>query len=142
MKIEQIEELWSEDCVISVNISNEAIKIPQLHSKYYNIYSKEKILLHKYKTDYKKLKLEKYEFLINPTEEKVKLGWKIPAQGKILKSEVSTYLEADSDLINMELRIGIQEEKVAYLKSIIDSINTRNFILRNILEDRKFMSGG
>jgi len=143
MKIEQIEQLWSEDSVISsIDLSKETIKIPQLHVKYYSIFSREKILLARMRSEYKRTRLEKYEFLINPTEDKIKQGWKIPAQGKLLKNETNQYLEGDNDLIEMELKIGIQEEKVAFLKSIIDSINTRNFLIRNILEDRKFMHGG
>jgi len=143
MKIEQIEQLWSDDSTINTtDLTKETIKIPQLHAKYYAIYVKQRLLLVKLKAAYKQLKLEKYEFLINPTEEKVKAGWKIPAQGKLLKNEVAQYLEGDQQLIEMELKIGIQEEKVGYLKSIIDSINTRNFLIKNILDDRKFMNGG
>lgn len=143
MKLEQIEEMWSEDCIINtVNLTEETIKIPKLHSKYYSILLKERMILSKYKADYKRLKLEKYEFLINPTEDKIKLGWKLPAQGKLLKNEVNQYLEADDLLIEHELKLGFQEEKVAYLKSIIDSINVRNFLIKNILEDRRFMNGG
>lgn len=143
MKLEQIEEMWSEDCIINtVNLTEETIKIPKLHSKYYSILLKERMILSKYKADYKRLKLEKYEFLINPTEDKIKLGWKLPAQGKLLKNEVNQYLEADDLLIEHELKLGFQEEKVAYLKSIIDSINVRNFLIKNILDDRRFMNGG
>jgi len=143
MKLELIEEQWSKDCIISsINLTEETIKIPQLHSKYYSILLKERLVLSKYKASYKILKLEKYEFLINPTEDKIKQGWKIPVQGKLLKNEVNQYLEADDQLIEQELKIGFQEEKVAYLKSIVDSINVRNFLIKNILEDRKFMSGG
>lgn len=143
MKLEQIEEMWSIDCNIdSIHLTDETIKIPKLHSKYYSILVKERLILSKYKASYKQLKLEKYEFFINPTEEKIKQGWKLPAQGKLLKNEVNQYLEADDDLIEQELKIGFQEEKVAFLKSIIDSINVRNFLIKNIIEDRKFMNGG
>ena len=73
MKLEQIEEMWEKDCQIDMtNLSSEARNIPQLHAKYYKIYIREKMLLRKQHADYKKLKLQKYEFLINPTEEDVK----------------------------------------------------------------------
>jgi hypothetical protein len=143
MQLEELEELWKTDSIISeYDLTKEALKIPQLHSKYYKLYIREKILLLKYKADYKKLKMEKYEFLTNPTEEGFDKGWKLPPQGKILKTELSTFLDGDSDLINTELKLGVQEEKVFFLKSIIDTINTRNFIIKNMIEDRKFMNGG
>lgn len=143
MKIEEIESLWSEDSIITdMDLSREASKIPQLHAKYYQIYIREKMILLKYRNEYKKLKLEKHEFLINPTEDKFNDGWKLPAQGKILKNEIHTYLDGDDLILQQELKIGIQEEKVTFLKSIIDSINTRNFIIKNMIEDRRFMAGG
>jgi hypothetical protein len=143
VKIEEIESLWSEDSIITdIDLSREASKIPQLHAKYYQIYIREKMILLKYRNEYKKLKLEKHEFLINPTEDKFNDGWKLPAQGKILKNEIHTYLDGDDLLLQQELKIGIQEEKVTFLKSIIDSINTRNFIIKNMIEDRRFMAGG
>lgn len=143
MKIEEIESLWSEDSIITdIDLSREASKIPQLHAKYYQIYIREKMILLKYRNEYKKLKLEKHEFLINPTEDKFNDGWKLPAQGKILKNEIHTYLDGDDLVLQQELKIGIQEEKVTFLKSIIDSINTRNFIIKNMIEDRRFMAGG
>jgi hypothetical protein len=143
VKIEEIESLWSEDSIITdIDLSREASKIPQLHAKYYQIYIREKMILLKYRNEYKKLKLEKHEFLINPTEDKFNDGWKLPAQGKILKNEIHTYLDGDDLILQQELKIGIQEEKVTFLKSIIDSINTRNFIIKNMIEDRRFMAGG
>jgi len=143
VKIEEIESLWSEDSIITdIDLSREASKIPQLHAKYYKIYIREKMILLKYRNEYKKLKLEKHEFLINPTEDKFNDGWKLPAQGKILKNEIHTYLDGDDLILQQELKIGIQEEKVTFLKSIIDSINTRNFIIKNMIEDRRFMAGG
>jgi Recombination, repair and ssDNA binding protein UvsY len=142
MKLEEIEEIWSNDCVIDeTKLSYEAGSIPRLHAKYYKIYVREKMLLHKHKMDYKNLKFEKYEFLINPTEEKMNEGWKIPASGKILKNEVNNYLEGDGLLLSLELKINIQEEKVSFLKSILDSIHTRNFIISNMIKDRSFMAG-
>ena len=143
MKIEEIEENWVIDSKIDdTNLSASGAKIGILHAKYSSIYWREKLLLIKFKAEYKELKLEKYEFLTNPTEEKFKLGWELPSKGRILKQEVQTYLDGDKDLIKFELKIGVQEEKVAYVKSILDSLNGRNYIISNIIADRKFMSGG
>lgn len=143
MKLEMIQDFWAEDCKIdTTDLTKESIKIPQLHEKYYKIYISEKIILRKYQAIYKTLKLQKYEFFINPTEEKVKEGWKVPDQGKLLKNETSMYLECDTDLVETELKIGIQIEKVDFLKSILDSIHSRGYLLKNILEDRRFMNGG
>ena len=41
MKLEDIYELWGEDSKIDQeHLGDEAIKVPQLHHKYYNIWYK------------------------------------------------------------------------------------------------------
>lgn len=143
MKLDDIEQLWGKDCQIDANITSASANVPVLHHKYYRIYVAEKLHLHKLLSDYKQLKLDKYDFLINPTREAIeKYGWTVPPRGKILRPEISTYLEGDKDLLAAELRIALQQEKVDYVKSILDNISKRTFLLRNILEDRKFQAGG
>lgn len=144
MLLEEIQEQWNKDCKIDqTDVASSAAKIPELHQKYYKIYSQERLLLKKYETDYKKLRLEKYEFYTQgPTKETHSKGWESPPIGKILKSEVNTYLDADDDVIKMLLKMSLQEEKVKFLESIIqNNINNRSFILKNIIDWRKFISG-
>jgi hypothetical protein len=144
MLLEEIQNNWFQDCrVDQTDLGNAAAKIPELHQKYYKIYSQERLLLKKYETDYKKLRLEKFEFYTQgPTKETHEKGWELPPVGKILKSEVNTYLDADDDIVNMLLKMALQEEKVKFLESIIqNSINNRSFIIKNILDWRKFING-
>lgn len=135
--------MWEEDSKIdSTDLGGESLRIPSLHAKYCRLYSLEKVVLTKLKGTYKSLRLEKYEFLINPTKEKVDLGWIIPPQGKLIKSEVGQYLESDTDLINLELQLSVQQEKVDMLKSILDTLKTRGLLIKNALDDRRFLAGG
>ena len=63
MKIEDIFELWQTDTNIDrTELGDEALKIPKLHHKYFQIYTTEKMLLRKYESELKQLKLDKYEF--------------------------------------------------------------------------------
>ena len=40
MTLEEIQNLWENDCAIDPdNLHLESIKIPSLHSKYFNIYN-------------------------------------------------------------------------------------------------------
>ena len=51
MKIEDIMEMWGEDSHIDdKDFDNESLKIPNLHQKYLDIYSKEKRKLSDLKT--------------------------------------------------------------------------------------------
>lgn len=143
MKIETIFEMWNEDSKIDkTNLSEESIKTPSLHNKYIQILFHEKAVLKKYESEYKVLRLQKYEFYTQGhTQETKDMGWQLPSIGKILKNDVNQYLEADSDLIKLNLKIGIQHEKVSVLESIIDSLNKRTFVIKNSIEFQKFQLG-
>jgi len=143
MNIEEIMKLWEEDTNIDkTEIGDEAIKVPKLHSKYYNILIKEKLLLRKLEAEMKQLKLDKYEFLTQgPNEDTKERGWKLPPKGMILKGDIPTYMDADKDIINLSLKIGMQQEKVYFLEDIIKTIINRGYLLKTVLEWQRFTMG-
>jgi len=143
MKIEEIHELWTADSEIDKTaLDDESLKISKLHNKYYNIYINEKLILRKFEHEFKKLKLDKYEFYTQgPNEESNTKGWKLPAKGMILKADIPMYMEADNDIVNMSLKIGFQQEKIEYLESIIKVIINRNFNIKAAIDFIKFTNG-
>jgi hypothetical protein len=143
MKIDEILDLWKIDAQIDkTEISDEALEIAKLHHKYFQILVKERLQLKKQESDMKKLKLEKYEFFTQgPNEETQEKGWKLPAKGLILKSDIPMYMEADSNIVELSLRIGLQQEKVTLLESIISMISYRNNTLKVAVEWQKFVNG-
>lgn len=143
MKIDEILNLWKENCVIDkTEIGDEAIKIAKLHHKYFQILVNEKFTLKSYEAEMKKLKLEKYEFFTQgPNEDTQKKGWKLPAKGIILKTDIPMYMDADDDIIRVSLRIGAQQEKIELLESIIKTIMNRGYNLKVVLEWQKFING-
>jgi hypothetical protein len=50
-------------------------------------------------------------------------------------------MDADEDLVKIRSKIDLQKAKVEYLDSIIKGINNRQWVIRNAIEWRKFMSG-
>jgi len=143
MKLETIYEEWKLDSEIDMTeLGNEAIKIPKLHHKYFQFYSSEKLLLRKYEAEMKVLKLAKYEFYTQgPSKETNDKGWELPARGMILKQEMPMYLEGDIDIINLSLKIGMQQEKVELLESIIKSLTNRGFQIKSAIDWFKFTMG-
>ena len=143
MKLDDIRNMWSLDTKIdNTELSTESLRIPSLHSKYYSIFTEERLRLRKFETDMKKLRLEKYEFFTQgPTKETQERGWVLPPVGKVIKSEVNNYIDADDDIINLTLKIGIQQEKIELLDSIIRSLNNRGFLIKNAIDFEKFRSG-
>lgn len=143
MKLEDIFEEWNEDSRIDkTELGDELIKIPILHNKYYKILSAERLLLKSYENKMKQLKLDKYEFFTQgPNEESEKLGWKLPPKGMILKADLPMYMDADPDIIKLSLKIGLQQEKIEFLDSIIRSLTNRGYNLKSAVDWQKFING-
>lgn len=143
MDIETLYNEWAKDGEIDqVNISKSTADIPKLHNKYFRWYVEEGLKLKKLKAEYKiltKLKTEWYRGELDDEELK-QHGWK-PQPLKILRTDVPQYLEADPDVIKLSLKIGLQEEIVAYLESIIKHISNRNFLLKTIVDWERFRTG-
>lgn len=144
MDIIKINELWALDSQIdTTDLSNESRKIPELHSKYYAIYSKSNLRLMKLKSELvtlEKYKTEYYNGSMDPLEIKER-GWKINSL-KILRQDLDKYIQSDDDIVELSLRIGYQNEMSNYLEDILKQIHSRNFILSNIIKWEIFKSGG
>lgn len=144
MKFEEIFSNWEKDSEIDkTNLAEESLRIPKLHHKYYTMFVAERSGLRKLEADLKRLKMDKYEFYTQgPTEETKEKGWRMPARGMILKADVPMYMESDQDIIDLSLKIGVQQEKVEFLESVIKSLQTRGYIIKNAIDFIKFTMGG
>ena len=87
-------------------------------------------------------KLEKWKFAMDSMtqEELEKLGWEQFLQ-RLLKNEISTYIEADEDVIKTKKNIVLIEEKCHYLDSIIKMISNRGFQIKSAIDWIKYKSG-
>ena len=143
MNIDEIMSEWKTDSEIDVTeLADESIKIAKLHQKYYEYLIKEKLLFKKNESDLKLLRLEKYEFYTQGhNEETLKKGWELPSKGMVIKSEIRMYLEGDKDIINLNLKISYQQEKIDLLQSIIKSLNNRGYNIKSAIDWIKFTSG-
>lgn len=143
MKLESIFELWADDSKINrEDLGEESLSISKLHHKYHQIYTYERLNLRKLESELKQLKLEKFEFYTQgPTKETVEKGWQLPPVGKVLKADANTYVDADKDIVNLALKIGIQHEKIELLESIIKTISNRGFQIKTALDWIKFTNG-
>lgn len=143
MKLEEIQRMVQADSVIDdTELDIESLKLPQLHNKYLNIYHNEKLLLSKYTSDLKIQIRIKWEYYTGKMDEDTlsDLGME-PFQLKILKQDIDKYMESDEDIIELNLKVEYQKEKVSYLESIIKEVSNRHWKIKNAIEWRKFVSG-
>ena len=143
MKLEEIQELWNRDRDIDItDLGVESVRIPQIHDKYLKIYIDERIRLKGLQFDLNKLvKLKTDYYAGNLTEEELeKLGWE-QFLTRLIKTEITKYLEADEDIIKMKKNIVLMEEKMHYLDSIIKMVSNRGFQIKSAIDWIKYKDG-
>lgn len=143
MKLEEISQEWINDSKIdTTELDIESIKIPQLHSKYLKIYFEERRKLKSIEFQNKELYLNKYEYYNGrlSDEELQNLNWE-PFMKRLMKTEVDLYLESDKDIIQNNMRIVNQKEKLDMLEEILKNLNQRNFQIKNAIDWKKFTQG-
>ena len=143
MSTDDISEIWAADSKIDeTQLAQEAKKIPQLHSKYYNMYYKEALKVKKLRYDYKILELNKREWIDGSMAEEDlrEFGWK-PYQKKVIRQDINQYIQADPDIIKLSLKIDYHSCRANYLEDIVKTIHSRNFIINNIIAVLKFQAG-
>lgn len=143
MKLEEIQETWSRDSQIDrTELGEESLRIPQLHSKYYNLFSAERLRLRNLENEYKRFYKAKFEYYNGVMDEKELKNWEWePFALRILKSDLNIYLEGDKDLIKARQTIDLQKEKVEFLESIIKNLPARGYQIKAAVDWEKFKVG-
>jgi len=143
MTLDELFDLWTKDCEIDrTELGQEALKISKLHSKYFKLYSTERLTLRKLEQDLKVLKRQSYEYF-NGTldhDEMLELGWD-PNPLKILRADVPSYVDSSKDIIDLTLKIAYQQEKVDFVENCVRSINARGYNLKAAIDWEKFKVG-
>ena len=143
MKFEEIQKLWSGDCEIDeTELSQESVKIPQLHNKYLILFHDERLRLRTMKFDHSKLLKVKREYFSGRMDETEleAYDWE-PFQYKLLKADVQEYIDADDDIIEGKKKISLQEEKVDYLEAIVKGLSNRGYLIKNAIDWKRFTEG-
>ena len=143
MKFEEIQKLWSGDCEIDeTELSQESVKIPQLHNKYLIFFHDERLRLRNMKFEYGKLLKLKREYYSGrmTAEEMEAFDWE-PFQFKLLKADIQEYIDADEDIIEIKKKLALQEEKVDYLEAIVKGLSNRGYLIKNAIDWKRFTEG-
>lgn len=143
MKLEEIQLMWERDAQIDrTELGEESLRIPQLHSKYFKIFSQERLLLRKMEADQRILFKDKYEWYNGSISEETLEVYKWePNPLKILRTDIPMHIEADKEIQNQNFKIEIQKEKVEFVEAIIKSLTSRGFNIKSAIEWSKFQMG-
>jgi antirestriction protein len=140
MNINEIQSMWKEDSFIDPdNLHLESLKIPQLHSKYYEIFNNILLLKKKSLEEKNKIKLKKYEYYTGKAEPE---EYKEIYQKKIRdKEHLQNCMNADEDISNASLKIEYYDAMLNYLSDILKMIHSRTYQVKNSIEYQKYISG-
>lgn len=144
MKLTDIEDMWDRDCGIDPHdMLNENARTGKLHSKYVKLLGTEMAKLKEMKVLFETLRQEKAEFYQNGTDEVWRAkGWEEWRGGRVLKADLGRVIPQDKHIIEAAVRLGQQEAKVKVLDEIMGHIKDRNWLLKNITAEKKFLAGG
>jgi hypothetical protein len=143
MTLEEIQALWSKDAPVDrTELATEASRIPQLHSKYFKIFSTERLLYKKLEQQSKQLWKDLWDYYQGnfDYEELKERGWD-QVNTRILKSDLGIHIDADQNWIDSNLKLAYQKEKVDFLEAIIKSLNNRGFNINAAIAWEKFKVG-
>ena len=140
MTLEELQQSVDRDLKIDdTELDTESIKIPLLHNKYLQHYNKFSLLLKKSEYEYRVLKRQKWEYYTGKADASVYK--EKPFDLKILKADVHIYMDSDEELQRADQKEAYLKQVVSYLEQVLRSLNTRNFIIKNAIDWKKFTSG-
>lgn len=142
---EEINKEWAKDIgeyEDGIDLISSNKSIPRLHHKYYMMYVHYNIKHHNMNDELKVLERQKYEYYNGTMDvaEIKSLGWSLQPL-KILKADISRYIDSDKDIIKAYTRIAYCAQIVKYLEEILKKINSRQYEIKNHIELVKLQQG-
>ena len=141
LDIQAIQEMWKEDSKLDPDdLHNESLKIPELHAKYYEIFTNLLLLKKKCEEDKKQIRHRKYEYYTGKAEQEVYI--EKPLDKKVRdKEHLQSCLNSDEEVSRINIKIEIYDVSLTFLQDIIKMIHSRTFQIKNSIEYQKFLSG-
>lgn len=138
-----IKEKWESDAKIDkTEAGTESLNIPKLHSRYYNLLIEAKKQYKDKSATFSKLYRYKHEYYLGllSKEDLDRLNW-APFVMRILRSDLSIYMDADDDLCRASRAVEDSKYIVDMIEDILKNLNQRNFQISNYINWNKFMNG-
>ena len=141
MNLEAIQEMWEKDSHIDPdNLHDESLKIPQLHSKYYTLYNTITLMREKARTQYSKVRLERYNYYTGKAPAEAYIEEPFPYKVRE-KDAIQRHLEADDRMNKVDMKIKYYDIMLKFLEEIIRAVSNRTYQIKNAIEWNKFQAG-
>ena len=120
-------------------LDKESFKNQELYAKYLEHKTNFEFLLYRAKGEYKTLFREKWEYYGGKADAKIYVTK--PFDLKVLKTDLSIYIESDEDIIKVEHKISYLESVVKYIEGVLRSIQSRGWDIKNAISWKQFEAG-
>jgi len=139
--LETLQGMWHEDSKIDPdNLHTESLNIPVLHSKYYDIYNTLMLLRKKAEQQRKNIRHERYEYFSGKSDPEVYIDNPFPKKIRD-KETMQKYLDADTKLSGVSLKIEYYEVMLRFIEEILKQITNRTYQIKNSIDFMRFSSG-
>ena len=141
MNLDQIQEMWDKDSKMDMdNLHDESLKIPQLHQKYFTLYTTIKLLHKKAEDTYHKVRLERYNYYSGrasaETYVEEPIGYKVRD-----KESMTMHMCADEKVSKARLKVEYNEVMLEYLEDVLKMIHNRGYQVKNAVDYLRFQAG-
>jgi hypothetical protein len=136
-----LQQMWEKDSKIDIdNLHTEALNIPVLHAKYYDIYNNFMLLRKKAEQQKKNVRHERYEFYSGKADPDVYIETPFPKKIRD-KDTMNKYLDADERLSTVSMKIEYYDVILRYIEEILKQITNRTYQIKNSIDFMRFSSG-
>ena len=147
LNLEEIFKMWAKDSEIDdLRLDEASKKTASLHAKYIEMLSVSKLKLKRKDMEFKVLLKNKWLWYNGkmPRDQIDELGWEYDALNglKILKGEMDYYYNSDPHIQEMQAKIDYLKTLIETLEEIINNIRWRHSTIKNMIDWRRFESGG
>ena len=141
INLDEIQDMWRRDSKLDPdNLHLESLKIPGLHSKYYDLYNQLKLLRVKAEAEFAEVKLERHRYYTGKAPQEVYVAEPFPYKVRD-KESLKQYLDADPKMQEKHLKIKYYEIMLSFLEEIIKTISNRTYQIKNAIEWQRFIAG-
>ena len=141
INLDEIQDMWRRDSKLDPdNLHLESLKIPGLHSKYYDLYNQLKLLRVKAEAEFAEVKLERHRYYTGKAPQETYVAEPFPYKVRD-KESLKQYLDADPKLQEKHLKIKYYEIMLSFLEEVIKTISNRTYQIKNAIEWQRFIAG-
>jgi hypothetical protein len=143
MSINEIETEWAKDSRLGNDMQEEITRTASLHSKWYEKLNAARRALLTVDVEIQKFTnvLESFYSRTMTLQEMKQFGFEELPSVRLVKGDLDKAVSNHQKMIELKVRRGLAIDKIKFLEDIIKSVHARGFLIRDMIEWKKFQAG-